>query len=167
MEVQDILERIIYQNKILKNLCYELELSYDDQVPIQWANSMTILELDQYLDDEIERLKVKMRKRLAEFHQLRKVESELCYKLVMETTEFQPIIPSESDISALRARCKELERLEAKRRCEMKHIQDECMALSNDLGLKFSLSDTTAVLLFLQSIDNMSLGEDDIKQVIF
>jgi hypothetical protein len=167
MEVQDILERIIDKNEILKDLFSELELSYDDKVPIQWANSMTIVELDQYLDDEIEQLNVEVRKRRDEFYQLREVESELCYKLVMEKTEFQPFLPSESDIAVLRARCKELERLKAKRRCEMKHIQDECMALSNDLGLKFSLSDTTAVLLFLQSIDNMSLGEDDIKQVIF
>ena len=167
MEVQDILKRIIYQNKRLKNLCSDLQLSYDDKISIQWANSMTILELDQYLGDEIERMNVKMRKRLAEFHQLLKVESELCYNLVMENTKFQPIIPSQSDISALRTRCKELERLEAKRRCEMKHIQDECMALSNDLGLKFSTSDTMAVLLFLQPVDKMSLGEDDIKQVMF
>lgn len=164
MEVQHILERIIGKNEILKDLCSELQLSYDDKVSIQWANSMTIVELDQYLDDEIEQLNVEVRKRLAEFHQLRKVERELCYKLVMEKTEFQPIIPSESDIAGLRAHCKELERLKAKRRCEMKHIQDECIAFSDDLELPIS-SDTFAALLLLD-IDEMSLGEAYIQKVI-
>ena len=164
MEVQDILKRIIDKNEILKDLCSGLELSYDDKVPIEWANSMTIVELDQYLDDEIEQLNVEVRKRRDEFYQLREVESELCYKLVMEKTEFQPYLPSESHIAVLQARCKELERLKAKRRCEMKHIQDECIALSNDLELP--ISSYTFVALLLLDIDEMSLGEAYIQKVI-
>jgi hypothetical protein len=159
-----ILENIEGQRTALQNLCFDLQLRYDDQKSARSGDSMTILELDQCLRGEIERLNVEKRKRLDEFKQLSAIEGELCDKLVMKKTELRLNIPSESDITALRARCKELEKLKVKRRGEMEHIKEECITLSDDLEL--SRSDTFAELILLESVDEMSLGEADIQKVI-
>lgn len=140
-----------------------MQLRYEDLKSTRAGGTMTILDLDQCLRGEIERLNVEKRKRCDEFKQLAAVEAELCHKLVLKKTEQRLNIPSESEISNLRQRCKDLEKLLAKRRAEMEKIKEECVSLTNDLEI--SRSDTFAELVLLESVDEMQLGEADIQKV--
>lgn len=165
-ELEDnILESIEEQKTALKNLCFDLSLRYEDLKSARSGATMTILDLDQCLRGEIERLTAEKRKRLDEFKKYLAIESDLCDTLVLKKTEQRLNIPSESDIENLRQRCKELEKLLVKKRAEMEKIKEECVALTNDLEI--SRSDTFAELILLESVDQMKLADEDIQKVNF
>ena len=123
---------------------------------------MTIIDQDNLLRTEFKRLQAEKKKRVGEYRQLVTQDHSLCEKLVLKRTEPRAHVPSETEIQALVKRVDELRNLLEKRKADMNALKHEIVNLSEDLEL--SQSDSFAEQLIFESIDELKLGEEDLKR---
>jgi hypothetical protein len=165
---QDLEENIlesIEQNKLqIKEMCIELHLKYDDLKVFNQTQKLTILEEDELLRVEHKRLQEQKKKRLDQFKQLSKIEGELCSKLGMKKLDIRSIVPTEQELNNLDKHIKELEKVYQERRSQMEDLKEEIVHLSEDIDM--SRSDSFAELILFESVDALSLSEQDINRAL-
>jgi protein regulator of cytokinesis 1 len=114
------------------------------------------------LRKEYKRLLAEKKKRVDEYKSLLTQEHSLCEKLVVKHTEHRLHVPSDAEIQALVKRVEDLGRLYDERKSEMYTLKREIVALSDDLEI--SQSDSFAEQLIFEKIEDLAMGEADLRR---
>lgn len=155
----NILQSIEDQRLQINELCLELSLK-PSELKLKKAKSM--LEEDDILRAELRNLEAEKHKRLDEYNKLVIVENEFSSKLCIDPVEKRNTVPSQKMLNDLSARITELTQLCKKRKEEMSSLKEEIINLNEDLEM--SRSDSFAEMIVMESIDEIPLGEDDLKR---
>ncbi len=155
---QRILINIDEQRQMINELCIEMSIK-PSELKLKKANS--ILEEDDTLRTELKRLEAEKFKRLDEYNKMVLVENKFSKKLCIDPYEKRTTVPSQKLLNELSSRIEELQEICKQRRKEMTIMKEEIQRFSEDLDV--SRSDSFVELLIMESIDDMPLGDDDLK----
>jgi len=154
-----ILTSIEEQRQAINELCIEMSIKPSE---LKLKKAKSVLEEDDILRAELKSLEAEKFKRLDEYNKLVIIENRFSQKLCIDPYEKRTTVPSQKMLNDLSSRIEELQELCQQRREEMAVMKEEIMRFSEDLEL--SRSDSFAELLIMESIDDVPLGDEDLKR---
>jgi protein regulator of cytokinesis 1 len=161
---EKIIHSIEQQLATIKEHCFELQIRFDDLKQLKTLSEMTIIDQDELLRKEAKNLHEEKKKRMNEYRKLIQNENELCEKLRMKKSDMKSHVPSESEIKSLETRIHDLQEFYEERKREMHALKDEIVQLSNEL--ETSRSDSFAEMIIYESLDDLKMGEEDLRRAI-
>ena len=170
LENEEVLEDKIEENidvlhKKIKDICFKLHIKYDELKLIKNIDNLSLLQQEEAFKIEYKKLEKEVNKRVEEYEHLLRNEAQFCDKLRVKKTEFtKGSIPSEHDITSLQKRIDELEKLVQTRKREMIQLQQEITDLNQELDT--SRSDSFVEAIIFESVDNLTLSDEDMRKAI-
>jgi hypothetical protein len=159
---ENILKSIEQSTKQIHEMCFELQVRFDDLKPLRSLNTMSTLDKDDVLRKEAKRLQAEKKKRMDEYKVLINQEQALCDKLVVKRGEVRMHVPSEAEIHALIKRVEDLRKLYEDRKREMNELKSQILALHDDLEI--SQSDSFTEQLLFEKIEDVIMGEMEVSR---
>ncbi len=115
----EIKHSILEHRQSIKTLCYELCVKFDEK----YASNQTMMDEEKMLRDKLKQLQIDKNKRVDEFKLISKQENELCTLLDMKRMDIKSVVPTETEMNALKSHIKELEKT--------KVFNDFCFCMSS------------------------------------
>jgi hypothetical protein len=104
---KDMKKTIEERRHAIKTISHELCFQFDDK----FATDCNILDQVNGLRDKLINLQMEKKKRIEEYQRFSEQEQELCDLLGMNTIDIISAVPKESEMNALKAYIKKLEKL--------------------------------------------------------
>ena len=158
---QDIEKSIEEKREKLKLICIDLAVKFE-LFESKLSKCKTMLEEEETLRTELQKLKSEKDKRMESFRLLSDKETKLCEKLSVRRTEIRAAIPSERDLAQMAVRIRELEMIYDKSKKEMNELQEEIRQFSNNLDV--SHSDSFTETLIMEPVEELCLSERDLER---
>ena len=145
--------------QLITELCIEMSITRSE---LKLRKPKSMLDEDEILRAECNSLEAEKHKRLDEYNKQVVVENELSRKLRIDPVEKRQTVPSQKMLNELSSRICAFKKLVEERTRAMATMKEDIVKLSEDLEL--SRSDSFAELIIMEPIDEMPLGEDDLKR---